>query len=103
MTSARYDAAARLRRRGFLADDLERNGGLIVEPLRRRSVVLYMCIGLVDPPEWTTPAIVGVVLKTGLPDVERGTTGVVNRQPAFLTAADRQWQAASRLRNGQSA
>ena len=54
MTSARYDAAARWRRRGFLADDLGRNGGLIVEPLRRRPVVLYMCIGLVDPPEWTT-------------------------------------------------
>jgi hypothetical protein len=103
MTSARYGAAARVRRRGFLADDFGRNGGLIVEPLRRRPVVLYMCIGLVDPPEWTTPAIVGIVLKTGLPDVERGTTGVVNRQPAFLTAADRQWQAASRLRNGQSA
>ena len=51
MTSARYDAAARWRRRGFLADDLGRNGGLIVEPLRRRPVVLYMCIGLIDPPE----------------------------------------------------
>jgi len=36
MTSARYDAAARLHRRGFLADDLRRGGGLIVEPPRRR-------------------------------------------------------------------
>jgi hypothetical protein len=35
MTSARYDAAARRRRRGFLADDWERNCGLIVEPPRR--------------------------------------------------------------------
>ena len=60
MTSARYDAAARWRRRGFLADDFGRNGGLIVEPLRRRPVVLYMCIGVVDPPERTTPAILGL-------------------------------------------
>ena len=46
MTSARYGAAAHRRRRGFLADDLGRSGGLIVEPLRRSPVVLYMCIGL---------------------------------------------------------
>jgi hypothetical protein len=48
MTSARYDAAAHWRRRGFLADDFERSGGLIVEPLRRSPGVLYMCIGLID-------------------------------------------------------
>jgi hypothetical protein len=44
----------------------------------------------------TALAIVGAVLETGLPDVERGTTGIVNRQPVLLTAAGRYWQATCR-------
>ena len=102
MTSARYGAAAHWRRRGFLADDWVRNCGLIVEPPRRRPVVLYMCIGLATRLN-DRPCDRWAVLKTGLPDVERGTTGVVNRQPALLTAAARYWQGGCRLRNGQTA
>jgi len=42
------------------------------------------------------PANRWAVLETGLPDVERGTTGIVNRQPLLLTAAGRYWQATCR-------
>jgi hypothetical protein len=40
----------------------------------------------------------GAVLKAGLPDAERGTTGTVNRQPTLLTAATFPWQATCRCR-----
>ena len=83
---------------------LNGSGGLIVEPLRRSPGVLYMCIGLIGrgAPERNAadaftrlndrPCDRWAVLETGLPDVERGTTGVVNRQPALLTAAGPHWQ-----------
>jgi hypothetical protein len=45
----------------------------------------------------TDPSIVGTVLKAGLPDVERGIAGTVNRQPVLLTAAGIPWQASWRL------